>query len=125
MIAVLREVGANMRAGVIQRADFKVVYVAPMKALAAEVTASFSKRLKPLGLSVRELTGDMQLTKKEMAETQMIVTTPEKWDVITRKGGEVRRAAAHSGCQPGLVHTSLTLWKREAGPLGCCCSAAS
>jgi len=34
---------------------------------------------------VRELTGDMQLTKKELAETQMIVTTPEKWDVITRK----------------------------------------
>ena len=37
------------------------------------------------GLSVRELTGDMQLSKREMAETQMIVTTPEKWDVITRK----------------------------------------
>ena len=38
---------------------------------------------------MRELTGDTQLTKREMAETQMIVTTPEKWDVITRKGGEV------------------------------------
>ncbi|KAK3240836.1 activating signal cointegrator 1 complex subunit, partial [Cymbomonas tetramitiformis] len=38
---------------------------------------------------VRELTGDMSLTKKELTETQMIVTTPEKWDVITRKGGEV------------------------------------
>ena len=37
------------------------------------------------GLLVRELTGDMQLSKKELAETQMIVTTPEKWDVITRK----------------------------------------
>lgn len=31
----------------------------------------------------------MQLSKKELAETQMIVTTPEKWDVITRKGGEM------------------------------------
>ncbi|PNG99612.1 Activating signal cointegrator 1 complex subunit 3, partial [Tetrabaena socialis] len=85
MIAVLREVGSNMRHGVIQRADFKIVYVAPMKALAAEVTSSFAKRLEPLGLLVRELTGDMQLTKKELAETQMIVTTPEKWDVVTRK----------------------------------------
>lgn len=37
------------------------------------------------GLLVRELTGDMQLSKRELAETQMIVTTPEKWDVITRK----------------------------------------
>jgi replicative superfamily II helicase len=29
----------------------QVVYVAPMKALAAEVTANFSRRLQPLGRS--------------------------------------------------------------------------
>lgn len=45
------------------------------------------------GLVVRELTGDMQLSKKELSETQMIVTTPEKWDVITRKGGDVSIAS--------------------------------
>lgn len=28
----------------------------------------------------------MQLTKAEIMATQFIVTTPEKWDVITRKG---------------------------------------
>lgn len=28
----------------------------------------------------------MQLTKTEIQQTQMLVTTPEKWDVITRKG---------------------------------------
>lgn len=38
---------------------------------------------------MKELTGDMQLTKKELSETQIIVTTPEKWDVITRKSGDV------------------------------------
>lgn len=65
--------------------DFKIVYVAPMKALAAEVVRKFSKRLSYLGVRVRELTGDMQLTRQEIAETQMIVTTPEKWDVVTRK----------------------------------------
>jgi antiviral helicase SLH1 len=27
----------------------------------------------------------MQLTKAEIGETQIIVTTPEKWDVVTRK----------------------------------------
>ena len=27
----------------------------------------------------------MQLTKAEIAKTQIIVTTPEKWDVVTRK----------------------------------------
>lgn len=57
-----------------------------MKALASEMTANFSKRLADLGISVRELTGDMKLTKSEVLNTQMIVTTPEKWDVVTRKG---------------------------------------
>lgn len=49
MLAVLHEIGANMRHGIIQKQDFKVVYVAPMKALAAEVTGAFSRRLGPLG----------------------------------------------------------------------------
>lgn len=65
---------------------FQIVYVAPMKALAAEMTANFSKRLSSLGISVREFTGDMSLTKTEMLNTQILVTTPEKWDVATRKG---------------------------------------
>ncbi len=37
---------------------------------------------------VKELTGDMNLTKGEIDATQIIVTTPEKWDIITRKSGE-------------------------------------
>jgi activating signal cointegrator complex subunit 3 len=78
---------------IIDKSAFKIVYVAPMKALAAEVTQNFGRRLQPLGLKVRELTGDMQLTKRELQETQMIVTTPEKWDVITRKGGDVAVAS--------------------------------
>jgi hypothetical protein len=53
----------------IDRDAFKVIYVAPMKALAAEITRKFGKRLAWLGIKVRELTGDMQLTKQEIAET--------------------------------------------------------
>ncbi|KAI1128125.1 Sec63 Brl domain-containing protein [Nemania abortiva] len=66
--------------------DFKIVYVAPMKALAAEITDKLGKRLAWLGIRCREYTGDMHLTKSEIVQTQIIVTTPEKWDVITRKG---------------------------------------
>ncbi|ROW16805.1 hypothetical protein VPNG_01737 [Cytospora leucostoma] len=65
---------------------FKIVYVAPMKALAAEITEKFNKRLSWLGIRCREYTGDMHLTKAEVIATQIIVTTPEKWDVVTRKG---------------------------------------
>ena len=42
-----------------------------MKALAAEMVRNFGKRLEPLGISVRELTGDMQLTKTEIMNTQV------------------------------------------------------
>jgi antiviral helicase SLH1 len=69
----------------INRDSFKIIYVAPMKALASEIVRKLGKRLKWLSILVRELTGDMQLTKAEIAETQIIVTTPEKWDVVTRK----------------------------------------
>ncbi|KAI8847431.1 Sec63 Brl domain-containing protein [Chytridium lagenaria] len=80
MLTVLRTLSQFMQNGVIQKNDFKIVYVAPMKALAAEIVAKFSSRLGVpesqggLGISVRELTGDMQLTKAEIVATQMIVT---------------------------------------------------
>ncbi|XP_069462625.1 activating signal cointegrator 1 complex subunit 3 [Ambystoma mexicanum] len=85
MLTVLHEIRQNIQQGVIKKDAFKVVYVAPMKALAAEMTNYFSKRLEPLGITVKELTGDMQLSKGEILRTQMLVTTPEKWDVVTRK----------------------------------------
>ncbi|KAG2146706.1 Sec63-domain-containing protein [Suillus clintonianus] len=69
----------------INRDAFHIIYVAPMKALASEIVRKLGKRLQWLSIQVKELTGDMQLTKSEIAETQIIVTTPEKWDVVTRK----------------------------------------
>ncbi|KAL0792290.1 hypothetical protein Bca101_063667 [Brassica carinata] len=89
MISVLHEIKQHFRDGFLHKNEFKIVYVAPMKALAAEVTSAFSRRLAPLNMVVKELTGDMQLTKSELEETQMIVTTPEKWDVITRKSSDM------------------------------------
>ena len=65
--------------------EFKIVYIAPLKALVQEQVGNFGKRLEPYGIQVSELTGDRQLTKQQIADTQIIVTTPEKWDVITRK----------------------------------------
>ncbi|KAF9114810.1 hypothetical protein BGX27_009758 [Mortierella sp. AM989] len=85
--------GIDPKEYMVAKNDFKIVFVAPMKALAAEIVRKFSSRLKWLGIEVRELTGDMQLTKAEIASTQIIVTTPEKWDVVTRKStGDVELA---------------------------------
>lgn len=46
------QIGANMKNGVLHKDHFKIVYVAPMKALAAEMTATFGKRLAALGGNV-------------------------------------------------------------------------
>ncbi|KYM94799.1 Activating signal cointegrator 1 complex subunit 3 [Cyphomyrmex costatus] len=86
MLTVVHQLKQNIRDGQLEKNQFKIIYVAPMKALAAEMTGNFNKKLGPLGVCVRELTGDMKLTKQEIQQTQMIVTTPEKWDVVTRKG---------------------------------------
>ena len=86
LLTVVHQIRQFVDQGVIKKDQFKIVYVAPMKALAAEMTQNFSRKLNCLGISVKELTGDMQLTKSEILQTQMLVTTPEKWDVVTRKG---------------------------------------
>ena len=90
MLSILREIGKNRNpeTGEINLDDFKIVYIAPLKALVQEQVGNFGARLKPYGITVSELTGDRQLTKQQIADTQIIVTTPEKWDVITRKASD-------------------------------------
>ncbi|OQO00368.1 hypothetical protein B0A48_13716 [Cryoendolithus antarcticus] len=87
MLTMLREIGKhrNPQTGEIDLDSFKIIYIAPLKALVQEQVGNFGKRLEAYGITVAELTGDRQLTKQQIAETQVIVTTPEKWDVITRK----------------------------------------
>ncbi|KAJ4416368.1 Pre-mRNA-splicing helicase BRR2 [Gnomoniopsis sp. IMI 355080] len=86
-LTMLREIGKHRdpETGEIDLDSFKIVSIAPLKALVQEQVGNFGKRLAPYGIKVNELTGDRQLTKQQIAETQIIVTTPEKWDVITRK----------------------------------------
>lgn len=89
MLAMLNEIGRHRdQFGAIDKSAFKIVYIAPMKSLVAEMVGSFSRRLAPLGIVVRELSGDVSMTKAQIAETQVIVSTPEKWDVLTRKSGD-------------------------------------
>jgi len=90
MLTMLREIGKNRNEkGEIDLDAFKIVYIAPLKALVQEQVGNFGKRLEPYGIKVSELTGDRQLTKQQISETQVIVTTPEKWDVITRKATDI------------------------------------
>jgi pre-mRNA-splicing helicase BRR2 len=89
MLTMLHELGRNMTdSGKIDKSNFKIVYVAPMKALVQETVINFGRRLKPFGITVAELSGDVSLTRQQITDTQVIVTTPEKWDIITRKSGD-------------------------------------
>lgn len=69
-------------------ASMKIVYIAPMKALVQECVLTFGKKLEPFGIVVKELSGDQNLTRQQIQDTHVIITTPEKWDIITRKSGE-------------------------------------
>ena len=89
LLTMMREIGKHINSdGTINIDDFKMIYVAPMRSLVAEMTGSFKKRLQKYGIEVNELTGDHQLSKEQIMKTQLIVCTPEKWDIICRKGGE-------------------------------------
>jgi pre-mRNA-splicing helicase BRR2 len=89
LLCMLNQIGQNMQVdGTIDLSAFKIVYIAPMKALVQEIVQSFSKKLQCFGINVKELSGDQNLSRQQIQETQLIVTTPEKWDVITRKSGD-------------------------------------
>ncbi|KAK1376812.1 U5 small nuclear ribonucleoprotein helicase [Heracleum sosnowskyi] len=89
MLTILQQIALNRNEdGSFNHSNYKIVYVAPMKALVAEVVGNLSNRLKHYGVKVKELSGDQTLTCQQIEETQVIVTTPEKWDIITRKSGD-------------------------------------
>ncbi|XP_037076641.1 LOW QUALITY PROTEIN: putative U5 small nuclear ribonucleoprotein 200 kDa helicase, partial [Pollicipes pollicipes] len=89
LLTMMREIGKHINEDGSIRADqFKIIYIAPMRSLVQEMVGNFSKRLAAYNITVSELTGDHQLSRDQIVSTQIIVCTPEKWDIITRKGGE-------------------------------------
>jgi pre-mRNA-splicing helicase BRR2 len=90
LLCMMREIGkhVNPADGTIATDQFKIIYIAPLKSLVQEMVGNFGKRLAAYNLKVAELTGDQQLSREQINETQVIVCTPEKWDIITRKSGD-------------------------------------
>lgn len=69
-----------------QNTDFKIVYQAPTKALCNERYHDWERKFKMLGLECAELTGDTEWDHlRKVQQARIIITTPEKWDSITRK----------------------------------------
>ncbi|KAF2754879.1 hypothetical protein EJ05DRAFT_533103 [Pseudovirgaria hyperparasitica] len=66
--------------------QFKIVYQAPFKALCSERYNDWQRKFGPLDLPCAELTGDTEANElKNVQNATIIITTPEKWDSLTRK----------------------------------------
>ncbi|XP_055620096.1 probable ATP-dependent DNA helicase HFM1 [Toxorhynchites rutilus septentrionalis] len=66
-------------------ADFKMVYIAPIKALCAEKLVGWKGKFEPLGIKCVEVTGDTEFRDlRDLTGSNLILTTPEKWNSITR-----------------------------------------
>ncbi|KAG0485407.1 hypothetical protein HPP92_009486 [Vanilla planifolia] len=65
--------------------DMKVVYIAPLKALVRERMIDWRKRLvSQLGKKMVEMTGDFTPDLMALLSADIIISTPEKWDGISR-----------------------------------------
>lgn len=66
--------------------QFKIVYQAPTKALCSERLRDWEQKFRGLDLKCAELTGDTDIASLRNAQhADIMITTPEKWDSMTRK----------------------------------------
>ncbi|KAK4519788.1 Serine/threonine-protein kinase [Mucor velutinosus] len=64
----------------------KIIYMAPTKSLCSERAKDWQLKFKPLGIECTEFTGDTQKSSiAAIRKTTIIITTPEKWDSMTRR----------------------------------------
>ncbi|KAI7880880.1 P-loop containing nucleoside triphosphate hydrolase protein, partial [Lichtheimia hyalospora FSU 10163] len=68
------------------KSEGKIIYMAPTKALCSQKAKEWSQKFKPLGATCKEYTGDTDFaTVSAIKSSTIIVTTPEKWDSMTRR----------------------------------------
>ncbi|EUC49158.1 hypothetical protein COCMIDRAFT_33419 [Bipolaris oryzae ATCC 44560] len=66
--------------------QYKIVYQAPTKALCSERQRDWEIKFNKIGLKCAELTGDSDISDlRHVQSANIIITTPEKWDSMTRK----------------------------------------
>ncbi|KAH8061343.1 hypothetical protein JL720_13453 [Aureococcus anophagefferens] len=94
----------------------KAVYVAPLKALARERLKDWRKKFGELGLSVLELTGATPAARA-LRDADVLITTPEKWDGVTRQWRR-RDYARHAALLCALlVIGEIHLLGEDRGPV--------
>ncbi|XP_047182183.1 DExH-box ATP-dependent RNA helicase DExH17 [Vigna umbellata] len=91
-LCILRLLSRFISAGGIfihEKGSLKTIYIAPSKALVQEKLRDWNKKFGPLGINCLELTGDSEsYTPRNILEADIILTTPEKFDAVSRYGIE-------------------------------------
>lgn len=67
--------------------DKKILYLSPMRALCTEKMNLWTDKFSALGKSCLELIGgdsSVNITNERLEEADLYITTPEKWDYMTR-----------------------------------------
>ncbi|XP_041978892.1 probable ATP-dependent DNA helicase HFM1 [Aricia agestis] len=80
IVQLLTEIEENNYTG-----DYKIIYMAPVKALCSERLAEWYPKFTRLGLLCIEVTGDTDVDFPQLKPYRIIITTPEKWDMLTRR----------------------------------------
>ena len=62
----------------------KIIYIAPLKSLSKERVKDWKEKFKFLKKNVIELTGDFTPDLEILMNSDILITTPEKWDGISR-----------------------------------------
>ncbi|GFZ10594.1 U5 small nuclear ribonucleoprotein helicase [Actinidia rufa] len=74
----------------------RAVYVAPIDALAKERYYDWKRKFgEGLGMRVVELTGETTTDLKLLEKSQLIVSTPEKWDALSRRWKQRKHIQQH------------------------------
>lgn len=92
----------------------KAVYIAPLKALVRERVQEWSIKFGGcLGKKLVELTGDTQPDIQSIISSDIIVTTPEKWDGVSRSW-QVRQYVQTVGL---IIFDEIHLLGEDRGPV--------
>ena len=96
------------------RPDGKIVYIAPLKALVRERVDDWKVKIEQnMGRRIVELTGDVTPDLRAIMEADVIVTTPEKWDGVSR-GWQTRKYVREVAL---IVIDEIHLLGEDRGPV--------
>lgn len=94
--------------------ELKVVYIAPLKALVRERVEDWRKKFSgKLHKNVVEITGDVTPSSHIISNADIIITTPEKWDGMSR-GWQNRNFIRQVGL---MVIDEIHLLGEDRGPV--------